>query len=224
MSKKTGSKLLVCGLERIGKSTLTAQLDEALVVVMDEKQYGFPVPHYKPASYAGIDAFKAELITKLKAYKEKYGKAPRTVVFDTITQHYNNVYKWAQDNYRGFDQHNAVNSDTLAFNIMIESLLIKNGVNVVIVAHVLFDESTQRYIIPATGNFAKTGSWLSVVDESTYMFHQNNQLWVAHNLMKYPSRSTLKDLPAEELLETYDINKHLGMIEEKQAGNSEFTL
>ena len=219
----SASKLLITGLESTGKTTLTSNLDKALVVSVDGKAYPFSVPHYRPEKYNGLQQFKDELVVKLKAYKAKYGERPRTVVFDTVTKLYENMYKYAQANFKGFDIHNTISTETLSFNDMVEDLLISNGVNVVITAHVVFDEKTSRYTVPATGQFSKSGSWLSLVDNASFIFVQGNTRMIAHTELKYPCRSTV-DMDKVQKVDDYDINKHIEKLEKSQGENSEFAL
>lgn len=221
MSK--GIKLLITGLENSGKTTLTSKIDKSMVVVVDEKRYPYKVPHYKPSEYEGIVEFKNELIDKIKAYKEKYGEVPRTIVFDTITKLYESMYKYAQANFKGFDVHNSISNDTLSFNTMMENLLIDRGINVVIAAHVVYDEATSRYVVPATGQFKNTGSWLSVVDEASFLYNMGSQRYIAHSELKYPCRSTL-DKMASTPVDDYDINKHIEMLEAKADDAEEMVL
>ena len=217
------SKLLITGLESTGKTTLTAGLDKALVVSIDGKTYPFAVPHYRPSQYNGLALFKSELIDKLKAYKAKYGEKPRTVVFDTVTKLYENMYKYAQLNFKGFDVHNTISMETLSFNDMIEDLLISNGVNVVIAAHVIFDEKTSRYTVPATGQFKNSGSWISLVDNASFIFIQGNTRMISHTELKYPCRSTV-DMEKSQKIDDYDINQHIEKLEKSQGENDEFVL
>ena len=219
----SASKLLIVGQENSGKTTITSKLDKALVVSIDGKTYPYKVAHYKPATYTGLTNFKDELISKLKAYKEKFGERPHTVVFDTVTKLYENMYKYAQKNFKGFDVHNTISTETLGFNDMIEDFLIKNGVNVVIVAHVIYDESTSRFTVPATGQFAKTGSWLSLTDNASFVYSQGNTRMISHTELKYPCRSTV-DMPKNQKLDDYCINEHMAKLEEVRAGNSDYVL
>lgn len=153
-------KLLICGVERTGKSTTTSKIKDGLVFSFDAKTYPFKVPHKNISSYYGMDNLIDTMNETVGQYQEKYGKLPATIVMDTVTQLYTKIAKFSMDKFNGFDIHSNNNKETLMFNEYIEDTLIANGVNVVIVAHALLDEATSRYIIPATGNFAKTGSWL----------------------------------------------------------------
>ena len=221
---RQGVKLLINGLESSGKSTVGSKIKDALVIVIDEKPYSFAVPHYKPTEYTGLVAFGKELGDKINAYIAKYDGPPRTVVVDTVTKFYSNVTKYANDTERGFDIHNRINLDTMGFNTLIEKMLIQRGVNVVILAHVVYDESTKRFVVPATGQFAKTGSWMSLVDEASYLFTDLGRRKIAHNKMGLPNRTTIEGMIEEELVEDYDVNKHIEQLENKALDNADFSL
>ena len=155
-------KLLVAAFESSGKSTITSQLEDVLVFNFDHKEYSFKVPHANLKSYEGMDHLVAQMSEKIKAYKERFGNFPKNIVFDTVTQMYSSMQKFNADKYKGFDVHSNNSRDTLAFNQFIEDTIIPSGINAIVVAHPAYDEATARYIIPATGAFAKAGSWLSV--------------------------------------------------------------
>ena len=81
----SASKLLITGLEATGKTTVTSQLEKALVVSIDGKAYPFSVPHYRPGEYAGLDLFKAELITPIRrgiCNMQAYGYANNKLVVE----------------------------------------------------------------------------------------------------------------------------------------------
>ena len=155
-------KLLVSAFEASGKSTITSKINNALVINFDRKEYGFKVPHVNVPQFAGMDDLIDTLNTKVGAYQEKFGSLPETIVLDTVTQFYTAMTKYNGEKYTGFDIHSNNNQDTLSLNGYIEDILIANGVNVIIVAHTIYDSETSRHIIPASGQFAKAGSWLSV--------------------------------------------------------------
>ncbi len=218
-SKKRGIKLLLVGLSNSGKSTLASKIEESMFIAVDGKAFPFDNPHYRVDEWNGIVDFRNTLVTKIKAYKEKYGKLPKTVVLDTVTKLYEHIYEYCQDNYKGFDQFNALIRETLALNKIIESTLVNKGINTVIVAHATQNNNTNNYEIPAKGQFAESGGWLSVVDEASFLYVLGNDRYIAHKELKYPCRSTL-DIPESEMLSKYDINKHIGLLEE-QADKSE---
>lgn len=217
-------KFLLSAFESSGKSTITSKLRNALVINMDHKEYGFKVPHANLKEYLGMDVLLQTITEKLMAYKEKFGRYPETIVFDTVTQMYSSMQKFNADKYRGFDIHSQNNKDTLSFNDYIESQLIPVGINVVIVAHTTYDEATARYTIPSTGAFAKAGSWLSVVNEATFIEKKANKLVVHTSGMKFPTRTTLEDYPTGVDIENYDIQQHIDLLTSKKVEATEFEL
>lgn len=97
----SGVKLLLTGFESCGKSTITSALTDAIVVNMDQKEYNFKVPHVNIKEYDGMDALLALVTEKIQAYSTRFGKLPKTVVFDTVTQMYSAMQKYNADKYKG---------------------------------------------------------------------------------------------------------------------------
>lgn len=217
-------KLLICGFESSGKSTIASQLDDVLVFNFDHKEYGFKVPHVNVKDYNGLDEMIGLITEKIEQYKDKLGKYPKTVVFDTMTQFYSSMQQYNGTKYKGFEEHKQNNQDTLTFNKFIEDSLIPSDINVIIVAHTIFDESTSRYIIPATGAFAKAGSWLSVVNESIYIEKKSNKLIIHTNSLKYPCRSTLADIKTGVNSEEYSLQVHIDALTSVKLESEEFLI
>lgn len=217
-------KLLVCAFEASGKSTITSKINDALVVNFDRKEYGFKVPHVNIPAYTGMDDLVDLLNTKVGAYQKKFGKLPETIVLDTVTQFYSAMQKFNGEKYNGFDIHSNNNKDTLALNGYIEDTLIANGVNVVIVAHTMYDGETARHIIPASGQFAKAGSWMSVVNDAVFIEKKSGKLIVHQKSMKFPCRTTLLDIEDSLPVEQYDINDHIATLTGAKVEAAEFVL
>lgn len=224
MSAKSGVKFLLCAFEKSGKSTLTSALRNPLIFNLDQKEYGFKVPHVNIKEYEGMDKLLEQFTGKLQAYHDKFGHYPETVVFDTVTQMYSAMQKYNSDKYKGFDVHTKNNQETMAFNQYIEQQLIPAGINVVIVAHTLYDEATARHIIPATGAFAKAGSWTSVVNDAAFIEVKSSKLVVHLKGLKYPSRTTLADVPDSVNIEDYSLQDHLDQLSAKAVEFEEFLL
>ena len=218
-----GVKILYTGLECTGKTTLTKDLEDAMVIGVDNKPYPYSIPHYEIREYDGIVDFKKTLVEKIKSYKEKKGKLPRTVILDTVTKMYELIYLWAEENYKGFDVHNAISKDTLRLNSVLENMLINKGINLVIVAHVQFDQNTGRFVVPATGKFKDSGSWLSVVDEASYIHILGTERMISHNEVKFPCRSTVDGMKTTPV-DKYDINEHMSMLEAKASDHADNLL
>ena len=217
-------KFLVSAFEKSGKSTITSQLRNPLVINLDQKEYGFKVPHVNIKEYLGMDALLETIAEKLQAYKEKFGKYPENLIFDTVTQMYSAMQKYNSDKYKGFDVHSKNGQETMAFNQFIEQQLLPAGINVIIVAHTLYDEATSRHIIPATGAFAKAGSWTSVVNDSIFVEVKSNKLVVHLKGLKYPARTTLTDLPDSIPVEEYSLQDHLDQLTAKSVEFEDYIL
>lgn len=217
-------KLLVSGFENTGKSTTASQIKDAMVVNFDRKEYGFAVPHMNITDYTGIDALIDTINEKLGVYQEKMGKLPATVVLDTVTQFYSTMQAYNDNNFKGFDVHKNNNRDTLNLNAYIEDVLIANGVNVVIVAHTVFDADTARHIIPATGQFGKAGSWMSVVNDAVFIEKKSANYIIHQKSMKFPCRTTLDGLEDSVDGKDYDINEHIAKLTASKIEAQEFIL
>lgn len=205
-------KLLVTGFESSGKSTMTSQIKDALVINFDQKEYSFSVPHSNFRDYLGINSVTDFITEKVKAYKEKTKELPKVVVLDTVTQLYSAMTNFNSKKYTGFNIHSQNNSDTLDLNNYIEKSLVANGISVVIVAHTLIDPESGRFIIPAQGSFAKAGSFLSIVNDSIFIEKASGKLVIYTKSMKYPARTTLKDYPEKIMESDYDINEHISKL------------
>jgi len=219
-----GVKFLISAFESSGKSTIASQLEDVLVFNMDHKEYGFKVPHVNLKTYEGMDELLNTVTSKIQAYKEKYDKYPSNVVFDTVTQMYSAMQKYNAEKYKGFDIHTNNNKDTLSFNQFIEESLIPSGINVIIVAHTVYDEATARHVIPATGAFAKAGSWLSVVNDGIFIEKKSNKLVVHTQGLKYPARTTLLDLDTNIEISNYSLQEHINKLQATKFEADDFVL
>lgn len=185
-------KVLVSGYENTGKTTLISKLDDALLINCDNKSYNGSLPFAKYNDYKGIEDFKKFVNSKIKLYKEKYKKLPKFLIIDTVTHLYTNMVAYCNRAFRGFDIHKNLNTDTLELNKYIEDTLLANNINVVIVAHCIVDQKTDKHTIYANGSFKDSGSWLSVVQEALYI-ERSKDVHKVHIKSDYlPARSLLE--------------------------------
>jgi hypothetical protein len=217
-------KLLISGFENTGKSTLASKIKNAMVINFDRKEYGFAIPHMNITEYNGIDTLIDTINEKLGVYQDKMGKLPETVVFDTVTQFYTTLQGYNDDHFKGFDIHKNNNRDTLHLNAYIEDVLIANNVNVVVVAHTIFDADTARHIIPASGQFGKAGSWLSITNEAIFIEKKSSNYVIHQRSMKFPCRTTLSSLDESVDGKDYDINEHIAKLTASKVEALEFVL
>jgi hypothetical protein len=216
-------KYLISGLERSGKTTATSKIEDALIVSIDMKKYPFKKPHVNIKEYEGMNNFIDRINETIVKYKEKFGEFPKSIVFDTVTSLYTLITKYSMDKFNGFNIHSNISKETLMFNDYVENTLLENGVNVVIIAHAVWDQDTGRYYIPATGAFAKSGSWLGAVDEASFIEFKNNKYSIYHNDGKFPCRTTL-DIKVKESIEEWDINEHIEKLKNSHNDNEEYEM
>jgi len=211
-----------------------------MVVNFDKKEYGFEVPHLNVPTWTlenapnSVAEATINLINeKLGVYMEAYGKLPTSIILDTVTQFYSGMSAYNENRYKNFDIHSANNKDTMNFNNYVEDVLIGNGINVIIVAHTVYDEKTLRHVIPAAGKFKDAGSWLSVVNDAIFIEKKANKLIAHQQSLKYPCRSTLTDIEAslpvpaakaEPKDNEYDINRHIEALTSSKVEATKFVL
>jgi len=217
-----GIKFGIIATENSGKTVLVSKLKEALVMSTDNKAFKGKVAHFRYNNYEGIGDFIDTSTTKLEAYKEKYGDYPKTFVIDSVTHLQNNMEKYANDKFTGFNIWSTLGKDILAINDFLEDI-IANGINVVITAHTQYDPDTQKYKINSPGAFGKNGSWLSVLDEAMFIEVKANKRIAHFKTMKFPCRS-LHDLPDSLDLNDFDINNHIELLESTAEESQEWSL
>lgn len=220
---KHGIKLGIVAMEASGKTTLVSQLQDALIVSTDNKAFRGKVAHFRYSTYEGLEAFVGTIGEKLEAYNEKFGKYPRTLVIDSVTHLANNMEKWANEKFTGFNIWSALGKDTLAFNAFLEEEIIPAGINVVFTAHTQYDPDTAKYKIASPGQFGKNGSWLSVTDNAIFIEVKANKRIVHHKTMKFPCRSIL-DIEEFIDMDNYDINAHIKQLEDNSVESEEWSL
>ena len=220
----TGIKLGIVAAEASGKTTLISQLEDALVVSTDNKAFSGKVAHFRYSTYEGLENFTDTIIDKLEVYKDKYGKYPKTLVIDSVTHLANNMERWANDRFKGFDVWSNLGKDILSFNAFLEDDIIPAGINVVFTAHTQYDVDTGRYKIASPGNFGKNGSWLSVTDEAIFIEIKGAKRLLHFTTPKFPCRSFHKELVNGMNIDDFDINKHIELLESSNTESEEFRL
>lgn len=216
-------KILISGYENTGKSTIAGNIKDALVINCDMKEYTFKVPHCNIDKWTSLKEFTKVVNEKIKTYKEKFGKLPTFIVFDTITQLYMKMTKFNNTAYKNFEIHRANDTDTLGINTYIEDVLIRSGINVILVAHTMIEEN-QKHSIPAVGAFKRAGSWLSVVNEAIYIHRKGDEHKIFIRDNEYPCRTLIDREYSSISVSDFDINKYLSEIINHKAEVEEFKL
>jgi len=221
---KHGIKLGIIATENSGKTTLISKLEDALVVSTDNKAFRGKVAHFRYSYYEGLEALIGTIGEKIEAYHEKFNKYPRTLVIDSVTHLQSNMEKWANDKFTGFNIWSNLGKDILGFNAFLEEEIIPAGINVVFTAHTQFDADTAKYKISSPGQFGKNGSWLSVIDEAIFLEVKGNKRVAHHKTVKFPCRTLQEDLPDSEDVDSFDINKHIDLLEASVTESEEWSL
>lgn len=150
-------KLLIAAESNSGKTTLTRDLKDALVVSHDGKRYPFPIPHVMIDTFGTIDELIATINEKIVAYKGKFGAYPKTVVFDSVSKIFDTVLDNCNSKYTGFAIYTALDKEVHTLTEYIQNTLIASDMNVVLISHALYDADTSKYNLIGKGSFQKRG-------------------------------------------------------------------
>ncbi len=218
-----GVKFLIIAKEAVGKTSLAATLEDALVVSTDNKAFTGKVPHFRVSEYEGLKHLEETIVSKVEAYQAKFGKLPRNLVIDSVTHLANNIERYANEKFTGFNVYSNLGKDILAFNHFLETQVIPAGMNVVLTSHCQFNSDTGRYEIASPGQFGKNGSWLSVVDNSIFIEIKGNKRIVHTNSMKFPARSNINMVESIDMKD-YNINDHIGELEKASTESADYEI
>lgn len=217
-------KLLISAEANAGKTTLTRNLEDTLVISCDGKRYPFPTPHVLISSF-GTTAELINLITeKIEAYHAKFGKYPKTIVFDSVSKIFEIMYNTCNDKYTGFAIYSKLDSEVNLLNNFIEHSLIASDLNVVLISHAIYDTDAAKYFLVGKGAFQKKGGYLSEVDEGIFIEVKGNKRILHFRSGKFPARSLQADLPDTLPIEEFDLQKHIELLQTNADSVEEFAL
>lgn len=258
MSEKTtkkaiGSFYILTGFSGAGKSVATKDLEDAYYIYADSnKAFPFKAIHTnvypygafrikkqgktindipaKAIEYTGMDDFKKQLISKLKAYKEIKGALPKTVVLDAIT----NLYKMVNDFIKQTTKnvYGSHSSDTArdidSFMAWIQKTLISRGINVVFTAHAIPNRETGIVEIATSGSksFENVGSFFGATDACSYIHVTDGARLISHKDLNYPTvcRNMLEDVADMEPIEDFDLQGMLDKLKESMQRDESMEL
>ena len=217
-------KLLISAEANAGKTTLTRNLKNALVISCDGKRYPFPTPHVLVSSF-GNTAELINLITeKIEAYHTKFGNYPETIVFDSVSKIFETLYNTCNDKYTGFHIYSKLDSEITLLNNFIEHSLVGSDLNVILISHALYDAETSKYSLVGKGSFQKKGGYLSEVDEGIFIEVKGNKRIIHFRSGKFPARSLHPDLPESTSIEEFDLQQHIELLQTNASSVEEFAL
>lgn len=176
------SKILISGLENVGKTTLLKSLppQSTFVVAVDEKEFKLPLPHCNVYQFADMTEFihgstdeqgvhTDGVYDKLAKYKDTFGKYPEFLAIDTVSRAnmmaYDNLNEKTSDNFKLYS---LLDKEIKLFRDMI-SYLSQNGINIILLSHAMLDEKQSKYRLTGSGKFAKEGGFTSTVDDAIYI-------------------------------------------------------
>lgn len=217
-------KLLISGLSGSGKTSLTKDLEDVLVVYHDGKAFPFPKPHTTVRDFDSVDEFITLTTEKIEAYNEKVGEYPKTIVFDSVSKIFDTISDNCNRKYNGFEIYTQLNKEINLFTSFIEDSLIASEINVVLISHALFDADTSRYSLVASGAFAKRGGFYAEVDEAVFLETKSNKRIVHHRSSKFPARTLNAELPDAVSVEEFNLQTFIEDLADKSTSVDEFEL
>ena len=216
-------KLLISGESNAGKTSLTRSMKDTLVISHDGKPYQFAIPHGLMTDATTAEAVISFTESKALAYKEKYGKLPASIVFDSVSCIYDSFYDSCNRRFTGFTIYSQLDREIKQFADFLEELLA-NGINIVILSHALYDSETSKHNLVGKGSFAKRGGFLSAVEESIFITAKNDKRVLYFRSTKYPARTLLEDMPDFIPVEDFDLQNHIAKLSQLADVASEFSL
>lgn len=217
-------KLLIAAESNSGKTTLTKDLENALVVSHDGKRYPFPIPHVTVATFSTVNDLINTVNEKIVAYKEKIGSYPKTVVFDSVSKIFDTILNNCNLKYTGFGIYTALDKEIHELTEYIQNTLIASDMNVVLISHALYDVDTGKYNLIGKGSFQKRGGFLAETDQSIFLETKANKRIVHFRSTKFPARTLLEDDPDSVAVEDFSLQEYINKLAANQTAADEFAL
>lgn len=205
-------KILISAVANAGKTTLTKELENSLVISHDGKKYPFPVPHVMVPSFDSAEDLVNTTIEKIEAYNQKFGSYPDTIVFDSVSKIFDTIHTNCNEKHTGFKIYSELDKEITAFTSFIENSLIASGMNVVLISHAIYDADTAKYNLVGKGSFAKRGGFLAEVDEALFLELKNNKRIVHSKSTKFPARSLQADIPESVPVDEFNLQQYMDQI------------
>lgn len=205
-------KLLISAEANSGKTTLTKNLKNSLVISHDGKRYPFPVPHVMIPIFSSVDELVSTVVEKIEAYKAKFKSYPKTIVFDSVSKIFDTIHTNCNEKYKGFTIYSELDKEISALTSFIENSLVASGMNVVLISHALYDADTAKYNLVGKGSFAKRGGFLAEVDEAIFVEIKNGKRIIHFRSTKLPARSLQEDLPENMPVEEFNLQQHIELL------------
>jgi hypothetical protein len=217
-------KILISGLANAGKTSLTKDLPETLVISHDGKAYPYKTPHGTIATFGSTDELINFVSEKVEAYNNKFGKYPKNIVVDSASRVFDTLYDSCNTKYTGFAIYQQLDKEVKKLADFFENDVVGQGVNLVIISHALFDADTNQYNLVGKGSFAKLGGFLSTVDEAVFIETKNDKRIIHFRSTKFPARTLQVDFPDSLPVKDFSLADMISHLEAAAEGVSEFAL
>lgn len=148
-------KLLIAAESNTGKTTLTKNLKDALVVSHDGKQFPYPIPHVMIETFQSSAELIATVNEKIIAYKNKFDTYPKTVVFDSVSKIFDTLMDVCNAKHTGFKVYSELNREIHEFTDYVQNTLIASDINVILISHAIYDGETGRYNLIGKGKITR---------------------------------------------------------------------
>jgi energy-coupling factor transporter ATP-binding protein EcfA2 len=242
------AKILINGKAGSGKSTLLKDLKDAFVISRDGKAFPFRMPHMLVPQFHSMDILmhggevKVDdeeievegFFSKMERFEEKTGKFPDTVAIDSVSKVMQDIIDYANLNFTNFDIHSHVNKEVAKLTKFVQEDLVANGINVVLVNHVM--DNDKKGLIPVgQGKFKDKGGFYSEVDHAILV----DSMKITHRGVSNQARTTINELPDNQYTENcvnplkskklkegeyyYNLQNHIDAILKVEGDNAEWS-
>lgn len=217
-------KLLIAAEPNAGKTTVTKNLKNSLVISHDGKKYPFPVPHVMVPTFDSVQELITLVTDKIEAYHQKFNEYPSTIVFDSVSKIFDTILNNCNEKFKGFTIYSELDKEITSFTSFIENSLIASDMNVIIISHALYDGDSGKYNLVGKGSFAKRGGFLAEVDNSLFLEVKNNKRVVHFRSTKVPARTLEDSLPDSMSVDEFNLQAHIDLLSNNAETVDEYQL
>jgi len=246
-------KILVNGIAGAGKTSLLETLgEETFVVSRDGKDFGIALPHMLVDRYVDMHTLiygneKEEIegiFQKIQKYEEHYGKLPKNVVIDSVSQLTMDVIDVSSNTPDSWgSQGKEVTKELALLNKFIHEDLELNDMNVILMNHVTEEKqegkATGVYVPFGQGKFLAKGAFYATSNEAITLVKEGSYRAVYLRGTDKQARTTCKELPEKMWLDDtvtgkgkklkddekyFNLKEHIEFLESKQNNVKKWSL
>ena len=144
-------KFLISSLSNAGKTTLTADLEDTLVISHDGKTYPYAVPHANIGPFVTSAELIGTITNKVQAYEQRFGKLPKRIVIDTVSKIFDTIMDSCNTRFKNFEIYSQLNKEIHELTDFIEQDIIGAGISVILLSHAIWKEEDNQYILVGKG-------------------------------------------------------------------------